>query len=103
MKGNVMSELPKTGKVILRDGKYFLATPGKEQQIGPEAQIDPAQLKALVGQEVELVYSEPVPFVAGLISSVSSTLLKPYRFPCYIPNVLYLGQITEAARATLAK
>jgi hypothetical protein len=98
-----MPELHKKGKVILRDGKYFLVTPGKEEQIGPGAQIDPAQLKTLAGQEVELVYSEPASFVVGLIAPVSATLHHPIHITCYIPAVLNIGQINEASRATLAK
>jgi hypothetical protein len=91
-----------TGKVAFREGQYYLETEGKMQVIPVGPHVDSASLKALVGQQVELIYSEPRSFVVGLVA-VSPTI-KFRRILCYIPAPIDLGGLVEEEiRAGLAK
>jgi len=98
-----MPALPKTGKLVLHEGKYFLETPGKTRPIELPAQADPTQLKELVGKEVEIVYSEPKVFIAGLIGVPVGATSRPPRIVCYIPAPPEFGLISEELRAGFAK
>jgi hypothetical protein len=97
-----MPELSKKGKVVLREGKYFLEAPGNVEQIQIAAAIDPAQLKELVGQEVEILYSEPKVFAVGLVGTRPVAGVRPPRIICYIPAVTDIGVIAEEARLAFA-
>jgi hypothetical protein len=91
-----------TGKVAFREGQYYLETEGKLQVIPVGPHVDSASLKALVGQQVEVVYSEPRSFVVGLVA-VSPTIKRP-PILCYIPAPIDLGGLVqEEIRAGLAK
>lgn len=95
-----MPDMPKTGKVIRRDDKFYLVTPGKEEQFQIAASIDSAQLNELVGKEVELVYSEPRVFVTGIVGVGT---VRPPRIICYFPIDTDLGVIAEDARTAFAQ
>jgi len=62
-----MANQPKTGTVVLKDGIYCLEAEGKLRAIPVSPKTQPAQLKDVVGQKVEILYSEPTSFVAGLL------------------------------------
>jgi hypothetical protein len=98
-----MPELSKKGKVVLREGKYFLEAPESEEQISIAASIDPSQLKELVGQEVEILYSEPKVFAVGLVGTRVLAGVRPPRIICYIPAVTDIGVIAEDARLAFAE
>jgi hypothetical protein len=92
-----MANQPKTGTVVLKDGTYFLEAEGKLHPIPVSPKTQPAQLKELVGQKVEILYSEPKSFVAGL--------LRPGHPPitCYFQIETFFGVVPEEARVALAK
>jgi hypothetical protein len=92
-----MANQPKTGTVVLKDGTYFLEAEGKLRPIPISPKTQPAQLKGLVGQKVEIVYSEATSFVAGLVVGGRIPIL------CYFPRDPDLSVVDEGARATLAK
>lgn len=74
-----MPENPILGKVVLERGKYFLKVGRTKEELVPEAVGGVEVLKAVEGQEVEVLYSEPLTFVVGL---------RPKRRPpilCYLP------------------
>ncbi len=92
-----MANQPTTGTVVFKDGTYFLEAGGKLQPIPASPHIQEAQLKGLVGQKVDIVYSEPTSFVAGF--------LRPGHPPitCYYRIETFLGVVPEDARKALAQ
>lgn len=76
-----MDEQPKMGKVTFENGKYFLQVGSKHEEMPVGLLADESQLKELVGQEVELIYSLPKPFVVGFIPKWR----RPGGILCYIP------------------
>lgn len=74
-----MSERATVGKVILERGKYYLKAGDSKEELIPEAVGGVDALKAVEGQQVEVLYSEPQTFVVAL---------RPKRRPpilCYLP------------------
>jgi hypothetical protein len=99
-----MENKPTTGKVSFRDGQYYLETQQKQQLIPIGPHVDPANLKALVGQQVEVLYSEPHSFIAGFVAVAADPAIKFRRILCYIPAPIDLGGvIEEGVRVGLAK
>ena len=95
-----MATQPKVGTVLLKDGTYFLEAEGKQLPIPVSPSTQPAQLKELVGQKVEIVYSEPKTFVVGLVKPGPHIV----RILCYLPaDPFVFGVVDEAARAGLAR
>lgn len=95
-----MEKKPQIGTVAFKDGNYFLEVEGKQNVIPVGPHIDKAQLKELVGQKVDILYSEPKSFVIGI---VGKTERRP-RILCYVPaDFSIFGVIEEKARAGLAK
>jgi hypothetical protein len=98
-----MASQPRTGTVVLRDGTYFLEAEGKQLPIPVSPHTQPAQLKELVGQKVDIFYSEPKSFVAGLVKAGTAGP-RIVRILCYIPADPYVfGVVEEEARAGLAR
>jgi len=89
-----MSE-PKEGMVISEGGKFYLDLAGARLELLPQIAGGEETLKAMVGQNVEVLYSEPSRFVVGLQAGRRPPIL------CYIPPVTYTqaGVTAEAARA----
>ena len=97
-----MAQQPKTGTVVLKDGTYFLEAGGKLQPIPVSPNTQPAQLKELAGQKVDIFYSEPVQFVVGVVKS--GTIPRPPRIICYFPaDPWAFGVVEEGVRAVFAK
>jgi hypothetical protein len=97
-----MATQPKTGTIVFKDGTYFLEAEGKQFAIPVSANVQPAQLKELVGKKVDVLHSEPKSFIVGLVQSGSG--LRGPRILCYIPaDPFALGVVEEGARAALAK
>ena len=92
-----MANQRKTGTVVHKEGTYFLEAEGKLHPIPVSAKTQPAQLKEMVGQTVEILYSEPKSFVAGL--------WRPGRPPitCYFQIEKFFGVVPEESRVALAK
>jgi len=61
MKGQVVK-----GKVLHKDGKYFLEVAGKTEELPAGVLTDEGFLKAQAGQEVEVFYTNPKSFVAAI-------------------------------------
>ena len=72
-----MSEA-KEGVVIAEKGKYYLDLAGARVELLPQMTGGEENLKALAGQKVEVLYSEPTRFVVGLQSGRRPPIL------CYI-------------------
>lgn len=91
-----MANRPGSGTVVLKEGNFFLEAEGKLTPIPVSPNAHPANLKELVGKKVELVYSEPKSFIAGLVGGRIPVL-------CYFPADPWLTVVDEGARASLAK
>jgi hypothetical protein len=91
-----MANQPKTGTVLLKDGNYFIEAGDKLRPIPVSSKAQPEQLKELVGKKVEILYSEPQSFVAGLLGGRRPIL-------CYLPADPYFSVVDESVRASLAK
>jgi hypothetical protein len=79
-----MPEEIREGTIIFEEGKYLLEVEGKREELPVGVRLQERQLKKLVGQKVEVLYTEPKQFVVGL---------KAFRRPpilCYVPPVDWL-------------
>ncbi len=79
-----MEEKRLKGKIVLKDNKYFLDVAGKQEEIPVGILTDEGQLKGLVGEEVEVLFTVPKPFPVV----IKPTKTKPPRcfiIVCYIP------------------
>ncbi len=76
------------GKVIHKEGKYFLDVAGKTEELPVGLLADEKFLKEQVGQEVEVLYSIPKPHVVAL-----KTIRIPRIILCNIPAPEWLGNI----------
>jgi hypothetical protein len=61
-----MQEKASKGKVIHREGKYFLEVAGKMEELPVGLLTDEEFLKEQVGHEVEVFYTLPKSFVAAI-------------------------------------
>ncbi len=94
---------PKSGTVVFKDGTYFLEAEGKHHPIPVAASVQAPQLRELVGKKVDILYSEPKSFVAGLVPSGAASG-KLVRILCYFPaDPWAVGVVPEEARAGLAR
>ena len=97
-----MQEKATKGKLVHKEGKYFLDVAGKMEELPVGLLSDEKFLKEQAGQEVEIFYATPRPFVVAI---------NPFRIPriilCNIPAVKYFGNITtpsaETTRTVAAK
>jgi hypothetical protein len=64
------------GKVIHESGKYFLEIDNKRHELTPELSGGEDALKAIVGQEVEVLYAKPTPVALAVKGKV--------RITCYL-------------------
>jgi len=97
-----MVEHPKTGTVVFKEGTYFLEAEGKHHVIPVGANVQSPQLKELVGKKVDILYSEPQRFVAGLVPVGATS--RPPRIICYFPaDPWAVGVVEEGARQALAQ
>lgn len=73
-------EKPVVGKVVVKNGKYFLEAERTLHDLPVGLLVDEEHMKDLVGQEVEVMLSEPQRFVVAILP-------KRPRVPitCYIP------------------
>jgi len=79
-----------TGTIVEKDGGYFLKygspdVPRKTEMIALDDKVDRDILKATVGSAVDVVFSEPQRFVAGIMTVENQKLRVPWRILCYIP------------------
>jgi hypothetical protein len=97
------------GTVVLEGGKYFLEVAGKREELPAGLVAEEAQLKELVGQKVEVLYSEPTRFVIGLAARQRPPIVVCYFPPlpwppCYIPIPFWVMRgIEKEVRVNLAK
>jgi hypothetical protein len=85
----------KTGKVIHNKGKYFLEMEGKSQLINEKTLSDPAALKSMAGQNVEVTVSSGAnafPVDIALAEAGAKKPKKP-RILCYVPPVDMLKNV----------
>lgn len=61
-----MAEKVTKGKIVHREGKFFLEVAGKMEALPTGLLTDEAFLKEQVGKELEVVYTVPKSFVAAL-------------------------------------
>ncbi|MBZ5600074.1 MAG: hypothetical protein LAN83_17325 [Acidobacteriia bacterium] len=91
------------GTVLFKEGNFFVDVEGKHELI-PVGHEDAPHLKQLVGKKVEVVFSEPTRFIAGLIPT-EETLVKIVKVLCYIPAPDFRTAVVvgEHARIEIAK
>jgi hypothetical protein len=83
------------GSVLFKEGNFFVDVGGKQELI-PVGKEDAQHLKQLVGKKVEVVFSEPTKFIAGLIlADESSRLPKRPKILCYVPRPDFLTAVVE--------
>jgi hypothetical protein len=93
-----------TGTVMYKEGTFFLEMEGKQHVIPVGPHLKATQLKDLLGQKVDVVFSEPISFVIGLVSASAKPGVRPPRVICYIPvDPFAFGVVDEAARRGLAQ
>jgi hypothetical protein len=61
-----MAEKIATGKIVHKEGKYFLDVAGKMEALPTGLLTDQAFLKEQAGKELEVIYSIPKSFVVAL-------------------------------------
>ena len=76
-----MAERKKMGFVVFDEGRYFLEVEDRREPLPVETVLQEEQLEKLVGQEVEVLLSEPRQAVVGLVAKE----LLPFPIGCYIP------------------
>ncbi len=85
-----MEEKVVKGKVVHKEGKYFLEVAGKMEELPIGLLADEKFLKEQEGQEVEVFYSLPKPYVVAL-----KTIKIPRIILCNIPAELRGNLITH--------
>jgi hypothetical protein len=80
-----MEEKVVKGKVVQKEGKYFLDVAGKMEELPIGLFTDEGFLKEQAGQEVEVFYSTPRPFVVAIK-------------PMGIPGIITCNMIAEILR-----
>lgn len=83
-----MKEEVVKGKLVHKEGKYFLDVAGKMEEIPDGVLAEKGDLKKMVGQEVEVFYSIPKPYVVALRG-----LDKRRIIICNLPRREFLGPI----------
>jgi len=101
-----MKEAIRRGKVFFEKGKYFLEVEGKRWELEAGGIIIDGRIEDLVGQEVEVLYSEPTRLVVGLVAKKIGGVLcyiRPHPI-CYIPADPWIFRgIEREVRVNLAK
>ena len=91
-----MAQKPRSGTVVEKDGNFFFEAEVKLTPIPVSPNFQPKALKELVGKKVEVVYTEPRSFVAGLIGGRVPIL-------CYFPVDPWFSVVDEGARLAVAQ
>jgi hypothetical protein len=95
----------KKGKVISKEGKYFLEVEGKATAISDKTVSDPAALKSMAGKAVEVEYSDgkSVFPVSIEVPSAGPKVRPKIRITCYLPKIDISSLVmTDALRTNLA-
>lgn len=96
----------RVGTVGFEEGKYFLEVEGRRWELEAGVIISDGRVEDLVGQEVEVLYSEPTRFVVGLVTEKFGGVLcyvRP-RPTCYYPaDPWLLRGVEREVRVNLAK
>jgi hypothetical protein len=96
------TQMSSIGTVLFKEGNFFVNVDNKDEPI-PVGHHDAEHLKQLVGKKVEIVFSEPKRFIAGLIPTDES-LMKIVKILCYVPRPDFLTAVVEErARIDIAK
>jgi hypothetical protein len=101
-----MREETRVGMVGYEEGKYFLEVEGEREDLPVGIVMEEAQLKELVGQKVDVLYSEPKRVVVGLVVEALPPILcyvPPWWFGCYLPPIWVLRGVEREVRVNLAK
>ena len=91
-----MAHRPRSGTVVQKEGNFFFEAEGKLSPIPISPTFQPATLKELVGKKVEVLYTEPRSFVAGLVGGRVPIL-------CYFPVDPWFSVVDEGARLGVAQ
>jgi hypothetical protein len=92
-----MEEKVTKGKIVYKDGKYFLEAAGRTEPLPTGLLTDEAFLKEQVGKELEVFFTIPKPFVAALRG-----IGRPVIILCNIPAVEFLRGETFITQPTAA-
>lgn len=85
-----MQRQSKVGKVIEKQGEFFLETEGKPA-LALSPIVDEAQLKEMVGKDVEILYTDPKPSIVGIKTSLGH---RCYFILCYVPIDIF-GKVDD--------
>jgi hypothetical protein len=106
----MMKERMRMGIVMFDEGKYFLEVEGRREELPLETVVEEEQLKKLVGQEVEVFFSEPRPAVVGIKAKELMPILCyipwppwPPCFLCYLPVPWLIRGVEREVQINLAK
>jgi hypothetical protein len=100
---NAMKKDTEKGTIRYEDGKYFVEANDRREALPTDLLTSAEDLKPLVGQEVEVLYSEPRRFIIGLVPHEA---VKWPRIICYVPapwRGMIEARAIEAMRLSLAK
>jgi hypothetical protein len=89
-----------TGKIVHKDGRYFLEAAGKMETLPVGLLTDRTFLDEHVGKDVEVLYSIPSSFVVA-IKPAKSIIKGPIGL-CNIPRPEFLGFTTLVTQPSVA-
>lgn len=86
---NAMKEEVVKGKVVHKEGRYFLDVAGKMEEIPIGLLADEGDLKELAGKDVEVFYATPKPVVVA----IGRRVIKKVPILCNIPATDLIGSL----------
>jgi hypothetical protein len=91
------------GTVLFKEGNFFVDVGGKHELI-PVNQTNELHMKELVGKKIEVVFSEPQRFIAGLVLAEEKPVRKIIKILCNVPRPDFQTLVfEESARIQLAR
>lgn len=99
-----MTKTPIKGKVVSEGGKYFVVAEGTRRELAAHLTIGEGKLKDLVGQDVEVLFSEPQEFPVALKLAGRPPILcyRPVFDPADIPSAAAIRGVENQVRVNFA-
>lgn len=82
------------GTVIFKEGNFFVDVEGRQELI-PVSHENAPHMKELAGKKVEVVFSEPQRFIAGLVLAEERPVPKIIKILCNIPRPDFRALVFE--------
>ena len=91
------------GTVIFKEGHFFVDVDGKQELI-PVSHENQPHMKELAGKKVEVIFSEPQRFIAGLVLAEEKPIPRIIKILCNVPRPDFRTLVfEESARINIAK